>query len=255
MVLLLCRGIEQRLLGLSRPPSWPRALGVVLAAFVAIAVAGTVLNLFLKAGEEQGLVPQEWDPGRAAPFVANFVVVAVVAPAVEELTYRGLGFAVTRDRWGVWPAVVITAIAFGLAHGLLVALPILTLFGARPGLRPGANAESLPSDDPARHLQRRGAPARGDAGGRVVSDALRELRDRIDELDAQILGAVNERLELVERLWRLKAELGVDRLDPGSRAGDPDALGRERCRCHGAKRLDELVAALLALTKREHERQ
>ena len=79
-------------------------------------------------------MPDEWDPDRAAPFVANFLVVAAIAPAVEELTYRGLGFAATRDRWGVWPAVAVTAVAFGLAHGLLVALPVLT-----------ASASSLPS--------------------------------------------------------------------------------------------------------------
>ena len=57
------------------------------------------------------------------------VVVAAIAPFVEELTYRGLGFAVTRDRWGVLGAICVTAVAFGLAHGLIVALPILTIFG------------------------------------------------------------------------------------------------------------------------------
>ena len=129
IVLALSRGIDRDLLGLRRPPSWPRALATVAGAFVAIAVVASVLNLVLEAGEEQGLVPDEWDPGRAPQFVANFIVVAAVAPIVEELTYRGLGLAVTRDRWGMWPAIVITALAFGLAHGLLVALPVLTIFG------------------------------------------------------------------------------------------------------------------------------
>ena len=48
----------------------------MIAAFVAIAVIAAALDLFLNAGEEQGLVPDEWDPDRAAPFVANFLVVA-----------------------------------------------------------------------------------------------------------------------------------------------------------------------------------
>ncbi len=129
IVLALSRGIDRDLLGLRRPPSWPWALATVVGAFVAIAVIAAVLNLVLEAGEEQGLVPEEWDPERAAPFVANFVVVAAVAPIVEELMYRGLGLAVTRDRWGMWPAIAITSVAFGLAHGLLVALPVLTIFG------------------------------------------------------------------------------------------------------------------------------
>ena len=130
IVWALSRGIDRELLGLRRPASWPRALGVVAVAYVAIAVATVALNVVLQAGEEQGLVPQEWDSSRAVPFVANFLVVTVVAPVAEELTYRGLGFAVTNARWGMWPAVGVTALAFGGAHGLLVALPILTLFGA-----------------------------------------------------------------------------------------------------------------------------
>ena len=97
---------------------------------VMIWVIGAILNVFLKAGEEQGLVPDGWDSSRAAPFVANFIVVAVVAPFVEELTYRGLGFAAVRDAHGAAAAIVVTALAFGLAHGLVVALPVLSIFGA-----------------------------------------------------------------------------------------------------------------------------
>ena len=130
VVLLLARGIAPQALGLRRPASWARAVGWIAAGLVSIWVVGAILNIFLKAGEEQGLVPDGWDSSRAAPFAANFVVVAVVAPVVEELTYRGLGFAALRDARGVTAAVVLTALAFGLAHGLVVALPVLTIFGA-----------------------------------------------------------------------------------------------------------------------------
>ena len=129
VVLLLSRGIAPATLGLRRPDSWARAAGWIVAALVSIWVIGAILNIFLKAGEEQGLVPDGWDSSRAAPFVANFVVVAGVAPFVEELTYRGLGFAAVRDAYGAAAAVVVTALAFGLAHGLVVALPVLTIFG------------------------------------------------------------------------------------------------------------------------------
>ncbi|HEX2303316.1 MAG TPA: type II CAAX endopeptidase family protein [Gaiella sp.] len=130
VVLALSRGISPGTLGLRRPASWGRAAGWILSALVAIWVIGAVLNLFLKAGEEQGLVPDGWDSGRAVPFAANFVVVALIAPVVEELTYRGLGFAAVRDALGAGAAIVVTALAFGLAHGLVVALPVLTIFGA-----------------------------------------------------------------------------------------------------------------------------
>jgi CAAX protease family protein len=130
IVLALCRGLAPETLGLRRPASWRRAAGLMLAALVAIWIIGAVLNLFLEAGEEQGLVPDGWDSDRAVPFAANFVVVAIVAPVVEELTYRGLGFAAVRDAFGAGAAVVVTALAFGLAHGLVIALPVLTIFGA-----------------------------------------------------------------------------------------------------------------------------
>jgi membrane protease YdiL (CAAX protease family) len=130
IVLALSRGIAPATLGLRGPASWRKAAGLMLAALVAIWIIGAVLNLFLEAGEEQGLVPDGWDSDRAVPFAANFVVVAVVAPVVEELTYRGLGFAAVRDAFGAIAAVLVTAFAFGLAHGLVVALPVLTIFGA-----------------------------------------------------------------------------------------------------------------------------
>jgi membrane protease YdiL (CAAX protease family) len=130
IVLALARGIAPATLGLRRPASWLRAVGWILASLAAIWALGAILNIFLKAGEEQGLVPDGWDSSRAAPFVANFLVVALVAPFVEELTYRGLGYAAVHDTFGVAPAIVVTALAFGLAHGLVVALPVLSIFGA-----------------------------------------------------------------------------------------------------------------------------
>ncbi len=54
-------------------------------------------------------MPDGWDSSRAAPFVANFLVVALVAPIVEELTYRGLGFAAVAGSYGPVAAIVVTA--------------------------------------------------------------------------------------------------------------------------------------------------
>ena len=130
IALALARGIAPGVLGLRRPDSWARAAGAIAIALVGIWILGAILNVFLKAGEEQGLVPNGWDSSRAAPFVANFVVVAFVAPIVEEFTYRGLGYAAVGSTYGAVAAIVVTAVAFGLAHGLVVALPVLTIFGA-----------------------------------------------------------------------------------------------------------------------------
>lgn len=128
-VFLICQGFSIRdLLALRRPTSWGRAAGIALAIFGLMLGLGAALDPFLDAGEEQGLTPDEWQPDQAGAFAANVVVVAGVAPVVEELTYRGIGFSLLL-RFGRIAAIVLVGIAFGLGHGLFAALPILIAFG------------------------------------------------------------------------------------------------------------------------------
>lgn len=124
------RPLARAVVGARRPASWGRAAALVVAGLVAIVIAGGILGRFLDAGEEQGLVPDGWDGSRAAPFAANFVVVALFAPLVEEYVFRGVGFGLVSSVAGPMVAVLATALAFGLAHGLVLGLPVLTLFGA-----------------------------------------------------------------------------------------------------------------------------
>ncbi len=135
ILLLIARRLPRReAFALIRPRSWPRALGLAALGLTAIYLGAfvyeRVLSLFgdWSATDEQGLVPDGWDSSRAAPFVAFFVVVTFVGPAVEELTYRGLGITLLAP-WGAITAILLTGVLFGAAHGLLVALPVLTFFG------------------------------------------------------------------------------------------------------------------------------
>ena len=135
ILLLISRGLPRReLFALRRPASWKRSLGLAALALVAIYAAAFVyeraLSLFgnWNATDEQGLVPDGWDSSRAGAFVAFFLVVTFLAPAVEELTYRGLGISLLLP-WGSVPAIGVTGVLFGAAHGLLVALPVLAIFG------------------------------------------------------------------------------------------------------------------------------
>ena len=133
ILLFLARGLPLRdAFGLRRPHSWKRALGLAAVALLVIWAAAAALSPFLDASGEQGLVPTEWDPSRAGAFAAFFVSVTVVAPTVEELTYRGLGFALLAP-YGAALAVVVTAVLFGAAHGLVVGLPVLVVFGLAIG--------------------------------------------------------------------------------------------------------------------------
>ena len=136
ILLLIARGLPRRqAFALRRPKSWKRAVGLAALSLLAIYLASFVyeeaLSLFgnWSPSDEQGLVPEGWDSSRAGAFVAFFLVVTLVAPAIEELTYRGLGVSLLEPWGGPAVAIVVTGLLFGAAHGLLVALPILAFFG------------------------------------------------------------------------------------------------------------------------------
>jgi hypothetical protein len=129
IALAIARPLGRDSLGLRRPESWGRAAALIVGSLVAIFIAAGILGRFLDAGQEQGLVPDGWDSSRAAPFAANFLVVVVAAPLVEEFIFRGVGFCLFSQVAGPAVAIAVTSLAFGLAHGLVVALPVLSLFG------------------------------------------------------------------------------------------------------------------------------
>ena len=139
VLLLIGIGLPKReLFAMRRPRSWKRAIGLAVVALVAIYLVSLaytgLLSLLgdLDPTEEQGLVPDEWDSSRAAPFIAFFLAVTIAAPIVEELTYRGVGFSLFAP-YGVVLAIVSTGVLFGLTHGLLVGLPVLAFFGIAVG--------------------------------------------------------------------------------------------------------------------------
>lgn len=113
-------------LGLRRFPA--RALWLVLGVVVVSLIVSIALEPVLHAGREQGLEPEEWQPEKAAPFLVNAIVIVTIVPFAEELFFRGLGVRVFTILGGVG-ATVATALVFGLAHGILVALPALGFFG------------------------------------------------------------------------------------------------------------------------------
>jgi len=127
-VVLRIAGFRRDLLALRRPRSWPRAAGLMLALLVFIWVAIAIIDPYLHGAREQGLTPTGWEPRHAAAYAANFLVIAGLAPVVEELTFRGVGFSLLRQ-FGVWFAVFAVGILFALAHGLVQAFPELAIFG------------------------------------------------------------------------------------------------------------------------------
>jgi len=116
------------LLALRRPAGRAAALAVgVLVATYAWELVVIALPV-RDPGKEQGLTPTHWEPSHAGAFAANVLLFTVVAPAIEELTFRGAGQSLLSFT-GRWPSILLVGIAFGVWHGLVEALLILIPFG------------------------------------------------------------------------------------------------------------------------------
>jgi membrane protease YdiL (CAAX protease family) len=130
LVLALTIGLPRReVLALRPPPSWGRALGLALGALVVIYIGAAVALSLSDAGDEQNLTPEGWDGGRAGAYALSFVAVVFAAPVTEELLYRGVGLSLLLARTAVPVAVVVTALLFGLGHGLVLSLAAFVWFG------------------------------------------------------------------------------------------------------------------------------
>jgi uncharacterized protein len=126
--LWIARGLSWSRLGVRKPRSWPRAIGLGAAIFVCVFIAESALEPVLHPSREQGLEPTRWEPSHAGAFAISAFAVVVLGPIVEELLFRGLGFALLQ-RWGGITAVLGTAVAFAFWHGLVQAWPALFIFG------------------------------------------------------------------------------------------------------------------------------
>ena len=130
VILLIASGFDRReAFALRRPTSWGRAIGISFGLLVVLLAVAAALEPIFGAGKEQGLDPTGWDSSRAPAFILNFVLTAMVAPIVEELMFRGIGFFLL-EQFGQLAAIVVTAIAFSLTHGIVEGIPVFFVIGA-----------------------------------------------------------------------------------------------------------------------------
>jgi membrane protease YdiL (CAAX protease family) len=128
-VFAITSGLPRReLLALRSPSSWWRAIGLSAGAVVVILIGAYVALALSGAGDEQNLTPEEWDASRAGPYAASFVAIVLIGPTVEELLYRGAGLGLL-EPYGKRLAIAVTAVLFGLGHGLLLSLGAFVWFG------------------------------------------------------------------------------------------------------------------------------
>ena len=144
VVLLIARGLPFReTFALRAPASWSRALLIGVATLVAAyAISYIEASLVSGTGREQG-VPEFWDPTRIGQWAANLFAIAVFVPIFEELLCRGLGFSLF-EPFGAPIAVLITAVAFTLAHGVILDIPVILTTGIGLGYMRSATRSIYP---------------------------------------------------------------------------------------------------------------
>ncbi len=103
------------------------AIGFILLALAVEAIFQAIFQV--DAGEEQGVLPETWRPDRLPALLLNTFVAVTLVPFAEELFFRGLGVRALQV-FGAPVAIAVTALVFGFAHGILVALPGLVAFAA-----------------------------------------------------------------------------------------------------------------------------
>jgi membrane protease YdiL (CAAX protease family) len=90
-----------------------------------------IFTLFDVTSEEleepaRGLTDRATDP---VGVILLVLIVGLAAPVIEEIFYRGLVFRSLENRFGVWPAIVGSAVMFGVSHFQGLQLPALTALG------------------------------------------------------------------------------------------------------------------------------
>lgn len=102
--------------GLRRPRRIGAAAGLVVAGYVAFVVLSYAwLNLIGQTNAKDTITQDLGAGNGVVALIAVTFVVTVVAPISEEFFFRGYFFGALRSR-GLWPAVVLTGLAFGLVH-------------------------------------------------------------------------------------------------------------------------------------------
>ncbi|HEY7356487.1 MAG TPA: type II CAAX endopeptidase family protein, partial [Ktedonobacterales bacterium] len=104
------------------------ALGVIaiFAASYLYSAIAQALNITVQTNVDELLKRAASQPWTT---LATLLVAVIVAPFCEEIFFRGYFFQGLRLRLSIWPAVVVSAVIFGLAHGDLGSLVLLIVIG------------------------------------------------------------------------------------------------------------------------------
>jgi len=119
-----------------RLDGWPEWSALLLAPLVAIGCwlfsvtyRAVVLSLGLQPAATEGAdLTRLFGPGVMGA-VLTVVTVALLGPVIEEILLRGVVLGAVRERFGAWPAILVSALAFASLHASLWSLLPLAVLG------------------------------------------------------------------------------------------------------------------------------
>jgi uncharacterized protein len=100
--------------GLRPTPFW-RALRLVVSLLLAFLFFSLIWALVFNVGKEK-LLEQLGAKESTYLLLLSAALTCVIAPICEEMLFRGYFFPALRNWRGVWPAALITGVAFGAVH-------------------------------------------------------------------------------------------------------------------------------------------
>lgn len=110
----------------------PRQFGIALLVLCGYYALALLFAAFVLTPEQDDIAGElGLRDGNAAIVVLAVLTIAVVAPVAEEVFFRGMLFAGLRTRFSLWPAAILSGLAFGIPHvtsGATAAIP-LSIFG------------------------------------------------------------------------------------------------------------------------------
>ena len=112
---------------------WGVPAGMVLQVVIAVITAPLIVWMFPDGPPEQGIAEIAGQSRSAIDQLAVFLSVAVAAPLIEEMIFRGMLLSWLTRRMRNWPAIVLSAAVFAGVHLLdpnaIAVIPGLFLLG------------------------------------------------------------------------------------------------------------------------------
>lgn len=126
-------GSRWRDTGVTKPATWVPLLIGLAAGFVVFYLVGFcdyVISLFGGIRPNDHPVVAIVNEARNwKEMIVPLMLAGVIVPIGEEVFFRGFAYPAIRNRIGVWPAIIVTGIAFALLHFDLFGLLALTAAG------------------------------------------------------------------------------------------------------------------------------